>query len=43
MAETSRYCMRCNPSHAVYGPSTHETNEHDEWLERMKARHGSRT
>lgn len=39
--EVSRYCMRCTPKHhAKYGPSVHETNEHDEWLVRMKEKHG---
>lgn len=35
--EISKYCMRCSRKyHAKYGPSTHETNEHDEWLARMR-------
>lgn len=37
--DISRYCMRCNAkAHGQYKGGAHETNEHDEWLERQRRR-----
>ena len=37
MSNISRYCMRCNAkAHGMYEGGAHETNEHDERLERQR-------
>lgn len=38
----SPYCMRCNrKDHGAYEGGFHETNEHDEWLKRVRAEEAS--